>query len=132
MTVFVVRERLAVPYSGYGWGKLAFHFGEFGFHDVTGFAGYIYGVKVKLDGDIFWRRMKCLTFKGVNRKQLPAPSGHYDQGSHAEFGEFGVVAKKGSSPCAQIRERQGHRAHELGRIERFRLYRSGLLRRKCA
>ena len=52
----------------------------------------------------------------MRAEEVAAPCGHDDQAGDAQFRQFGIVAEKGSRPGAQYRERQCHRAHELGRL----------------
>jgi hypothetical protein len=52
----------------------------------------------------------------MGAEKVAAPCGHDDQTGNSQFCQLGIIAKKGSRPTAETRERQCHRAHELGRV----------------
>jgi hypothetical protein len=56
----------------------------------------------------------------MGAEEVAAPCRHDDQTGDAQLAQFGIVAEKGSRPGAESSERQGHRAHELGRFSVLR------------
>ena len=54
----------------------------------------------------------------MRSEEITAPRGHHDQQRYSQLGEFRIIVEEGTCPSAKVGERQGHRAHELGRVNR--------------